>query len=173
MPIVSTDIKFLLSGGSGNTNPNASLGGVRSTTEIVDNTIQNLFDNVTGSESAAGDTEYRCFYVKNGHGTITWETVVKWIEAQVSGGANVEIGLDPAGNGDGSATGVATTIADEQTAPTGVTFSAPTTKATGLSIGNLTAGQMRAVWVKRIVPAATPGQAADGADLRGEGDTAP
>lgn len=173
MPIVSSDVKFHLSGGASNTNPNASLGGVRSTTEIVDNTVQNLFDNVTGTESAAGDTEYRCFYVKNGHGSITWETVVKWIEAEVAGGANVNIGLDPAGNGDGVTTGVATTVVDESTAPAGVTFSAPTTKGTGLSIGNLTFGQMRAVWVKRIVPAATPGQASDGADLRSEGDTAP
>jgi len=173
MPISGSDLKQLLSGGGGNTNPNASLGGVRSTTEVVDNTVENLFDNITGSESSAGDVEYRCYYFKNAHGTITWEDVVAWLESQISGGASVQIGLDPAGVGNGTSTGVATTIANESTAPTGVTFSTPTDKPSGLSVGDVGPGEMFAIWVKRTVAASTPGQASDGYDLRVEGDTAP
>ena len=51
MPIVSTDIKYRLSGGSSNTDPTASLGGVKSTTDAS----TNLLDTVSSAEAAAGD----------------------------------------------------------------------------------------------------------------------
>jgi len=72
MPIVSTDIEYRLSGGTTNTDPDASLGGAMSTAVgglITSGAANNLFDDVTGDESAAGDTEYRCFYVTNDHAT--------------------------------------------------------------------------------------------------------
>jgi hypothetical protein len=57
MPIVASDIHFRLSGGAGNSNVNASLGGAMSSTSITDNTQQNLFDDISGAESAAGEDE--------------------------------------------------------------------------------------------------------------------
>ena len=167
MPIVSNDIKYRLSGGASNADPNASLGGAMSSTEIVSATLHNLFDVVKGDESAAGDTEYRGFYVLNNHGSLALETAVVWIESEAAGGANVEIGLAAEAVGSDMAT-----IANESTAPSGVSFSAPTSKATGLAIGNLPAGSRKGIWVKRIVPASTGAQNGDNAQLRIEGDTA-
>lgn len=170
MPLSATDIKFYLSGGTSNTDPNLSLGGVISSTEIVDNIDNNLFDDVTGDESASGDVEYRCIYIKNTHTTITLQNAVVYISQETPGDDIIDIGLDPAGVGDGSTTGVATTIPDESTAPTGVTFSHPTTKATGLSIGDLAPGQCIAIWIKRTVPAGAAAKAGNSFQLSVEGE---
>lgn len=170
MPIASADIKTYLSGGATNTNPNASLGGVISSTEWTGGTLHDLFDVVTGDENAAQESEYRCIYVKNTHASLTWLGVKVWISAETAGGANAAIGLDPAGNGNGSTTGVATTIANEDTAPTGVSFSSPTTKAAGLTIGDLGPGQCRAVWIRRTTTNSAPLDN-DSVTLTFEGDT--
>lgn len=55
MAIVSGDILYKLSGGSGNSDPNASLGGVISTTTAS----TNVYDDVGSAEAIAGDIEYR------------------------------------------------------------------------------------------------------------------
>lgn len=167
MPIGTSDIRYRLSGGASNADPNASLGGAMSSTEIVSATLHNLFDVVKGDEALAGDTEYRGFYVLNNHGSLTLENAVVWIESEAASGAHVEIGLAAEAVGSDMAG-----IANESTAPAGVTFSAPTAKATGLSIGNIPAGSRKGIWVKRIVPASTGVQNGDNAQLRVEGDTA-
>jgi hypothetical protein len=68
--------------------------------------------------------------------------------------------------------GTEQTVADEQTAPSGVTFSQPANKGAGIALGSIPAGQHRAVWVLRIVAAAAPANN-DAYTLRVEGDTAP
>ena len=55
MPITASDIEFRLSGGVGNSDPNLSLGGVKSTTEIVDATDNNLYDDVSGVETRSAE----------------------------------------------------------------------------------------------------------------------
>jgi hypothetical protein len=82
MPIVSTDIKIYESkstaaadgesGGDG-------LGGYRSSDEIVTDTDENLFDNVSAAESEIGDTEYRAFLVKNTHATLSFTSAKVYI----------------------------------------------------------------------------------------------
>jgi hypothetical protein len=179
MPIVSSDIKLRLSttaGAAGNStaqaNVNNSLGKYISTTDITDNTLNNLFDDVTGDENAASESEYRCIFVYNSHGSLVLQGAKAWISAEVAGGAVIAIGLDPAGVvAVGSASAQAATIANEDTAPVGVTFSAPTTKAGGLSIGNIANGQCQAIWVRRTT-ANTAALNNDGATIRVEGDTA-
>ena len=171
MTITQSDIEFYLSGGSDNTDPNASLGGAISSTAVQDNTLNNVFDDVSGQESQDGDTEYRCIYVKNNHASDTWYNVVVWISQETPADDQIDIGLDPAGVGDGSTTGVATTIPDESTAPEGVTFSHPLDKASGLSIGDIPAGQCQAIWLKRIVPAGTSSYADNSFQITVEGET--
>jgi hypothetical protein len=69
MAVQTSDIKFYLTGGSGNTNPYASLGGVRSTTQIGSG-LNNLWDNITGTNHSAGNVDtsqtadYRVIAVK-------------------------------------------------------------------------------------------------------------
>jgi hypothetical protein len=180
MAIASTDLKYKLSttaGTAGDQNsqadPNASLGKYVSTTEMdLVTTLGNLFDNVTGDENAASDVEYRCLFIANAHATLTWLSPVVWIDSEVSGGASVAIGVDPAAaSAIGSSSAQAATIATEQDAPAGVTFTAPTSKATGLALGDIAAGECRAIWVKRTA-ANTSAVDADGATLSVSGDTA-
>lgn len=129
----------------------ASLPGADATRTItVANQANALFDDVAVADSIAGDTEYRCFYVKNAHGSESMSNTVLWIKTQTPGADSIAIGLDPAGAG-----GTATTIADENTAPAAVTFSTPSDSSTGLSLGTLTAGQSYPVWVRRTVPPGT------------------
>lgn len=169
MPIVSNDIEYRLSGGAGNADPAASLGGIMSATAMP----ANLFDNVSGDEGAAGDTEYRCIYVRNAHATLTLEAPKLWLVANTpSADTDVAVALDGAGAGDGSTTGVAETVVDEQTAPVGEVFSAPASKATGIAMPALGPGQAHAIWVRRTVNAGAAAVNGDGFTIRVEGDTA-
>lgn len=180
MAIIDTDIVYRLSvktGAAGDTTastPADSLGKYISTTAVnLATPANNLFDDVSGDESAAGDVEYRCFFVLNNHASLSLTSAVVWIVSQVADGASIEIGLDPAGvTAKGSASAQAALIATESDAPTGVTFSNPTSKGTGLSIGTIAAGSCAAIWVKRTVAASTPAKADDGFTWRVEGDTA-
>lgn len=142
MAIISTDIQYRLSGGSSNSNPATSLGGVKSS-----NAASNYFDDVSSAEASAGDTEYRCVYVHNNHGTLSLIGAKVFIQTNTpSSDTDVAIGL-----GSSAINGTEQTVADESTAPTGVSFSAPTTFAGGLTIGDLASGAHKAVWVRRTV----------------------
>ena len=58
------------SSGQAQSDPNASLGGYRSTTELSATSMKNLFDDVSIVEAVLGDTEYRMIDVYNdGTGT--------------------------------------------------------------------------------------------------------
>lgn len=174
MPIISTDIEYRLSGGAANTDKNASLGGAISTAGgglITPGAANNLWDDVSGAEAAAGDVEYRCIYIKNNHGSLTLQSAVVWIDSlTTSTSTEFDIALDPAAVG---ATATASTV-DENTAPTGgtVTFTQPTTKGAGLTIGDIPAGSRKAIWLRRTVTAGAV-SASDTGSIRVEGDTAP
>lgn len=163
MPIASTDIKFRLSGGASNTNPDASLGGVKSTTDAP----SNLLDTVSSAEAASGDVEYRCEYVHNAHATLTLEAAKVWVQANTpSADTTIDIGL-----GTSAVNATEQTVVDEQTAPSGVTFSAAANEAGAVSLGNIPAGQSRAIWIRRTITAGAVA-ANDTATLRVKGDTA-
>ena len=163
MVIVSIDIQYWLSGGASNSDPALSLGGVKSSTSA-----SNYFDDVSSAEASSGDTEYRCVYVHNAHATLTLIGAKVFIQANTpSSDTDVAIGL-----GSSAINGTEQTVADESTAPTGVSFSAPTTFAGGLAIGDLAAGAHKAVWVRRTVNAGAAAYA-DSFTLRVQGDTNP
>jgi hypothetical protein len=167
MPIESTDIQSRLSGGAANTNPAASIGGAISNTSLVDATLNNLFTEVNEDQTEAGVILYRCFYVRNAHGTLTWKNVKVWIQTQsTSEDTVVAIGL-----GASAVNGTETAVANQTTAPGGVSFTAPADKASGLVIGDLAPGAHKAVWVRLTV---TAGAAAanDSCVIRSSGGTA-
>jgi len=64
MTASASDIGIVLTGGSGNSNPNLSLGGDPSNIPIT-GILNNLFDNVGSDEALAGCTDYRCVYIFN------------------------------------------------------------------------------------------------------------
>lgn len=168
MAIVAADIKFYLSGGGGNTDPNLALGGVISTTVITAATLHNLFDQVSGDEAAAGDTEYRCFYVKNTHGSLSLQNAVIWIQTQTPSTDSI-VAIALAGEG---LNATAETVANESTAPVGESFTSPSSKGAGLSLGTIAAGQRYAIWVRRVISASAAAYDADSVVIRVEGDTA-
>lgn len=164
MAIQPTDIVFRLSGGAANSSAAASLGGAKSATTAPGS----LFDLVQPSESAAGDVEYRCTYVHNAHATLTAQNVVAWLPANTpSTSTLLEIGV-----GTSAVNGVEQTIANEGTAPAGVTFVPAATYAAGVALGDIPPGQHRALWERRTTTAGASARA-DGATLRITVDTAP
>lgn len=165
MAIASSDIQYRMSGGASNSDPAAALGGAKSSTSFTTNAI---FDDVSSAEASAGDIEYRCFYVHNAHATLTLQGAKIWIQAQTSS-SDTDIALALGGEG---LNGTAETVADESTAPTGESFSQPSSFAGGLTIGDLAPGDHYPVWIRRTVNAAAA-SATDTWTVRVQGDTNP
>jgi hypothetical protein len=169
MAVSSANLKWYYSGGTANTDPNASLGGAISTTE-VGTSIHQLFDRVSGTEASTGDTEYRCIYFYNtdtdANGLV--DPAVFILSQTSSGDTEIEIGLDPAGKN-----GTATAVAVEGNAPAGVTFTAPSTYGTGLAFPSspYVEDDYIAIWIKRIVQSSASSTASDTCSLRVEGST--
>lgn len=164
MPIASSDIQFRLSGGASNSVPAASIGGAKSSVSAP----TGLFADVPSSEAAAGSVDYRCVYVHNANATLTLLGALGWMAANTpSATTTIDVGV-----GTSVVNGTEQTITDQTVAPSGVTFSPAATQGAGVALGDIPAGQSRAVWLRRTV---SPGTAAvaDSADLRVVGDTAP
>lgn len=163
MAIAATDIIFRLSttgGAAGDSTagtPAGSLGKYVSTTAMGTGAGA-LFDDVSGAENAASDVEYRCFFVLNNHATLTAQNVTMYLSAEVAGGASIAIATDNIGPvAKGSAAAQAAQIADENTAPAGVgAFSSPVDDASGIAIGSLAPGQVKAIWVRRTAANSSP-----------------
>lgn len=178
MPIVSTDIVLRLSTTAGTVgdstaqaSPNSSLGKYVSTTVVV-TTLNGIFDDVSGAENAASTVDYRCIFVLNNHATLTALATVVYLSAEVAGGASAAIGFDTTvASAKGVATAQALTIATETTAPAGVTFSSPVTAGSGIVLGDIPAGSVRAFWVRRSA-ANTSAVDADGVTFAVSCDTA-
>lgn len=165
MPITATDIQYRLSGGAANALPLSSIGGIKSSTS----SSTTLFDDVTSAEALSGDVEYRLIYVHNNHATLTYIGSKVWIQTNTpSVSTDIAIGMAAVG-----ANGTETAVANENTAPVGVTFSnAPVDFASGLLMGDILPSQHYGVWIRRTVSAAAA-SAADSFTIRVQGDTNP
>lgn len=171
MSVLAADIllKYSVgSGSAGNTTAgtrDTSLGKYISTTQLSA-PPNAIWDDVSSAEASAGDTEYRCIFVHNSHATDSALNVSVAIQSEVGGGGATTIGVDTtAASAVGSSSAQALgPVADENTAPAGVTFGSSAT------IGTLAAGQCRAVWVKRVVAASTGPLVGDGFTFHVAGD---
>lgn len=179
MPIVSGDIVLrysVVTGAAGDSTAGTaggSLGKYASTTAVATG-ANGLFDDITGAENAASEAEYRGVAVLNNHATLSLLNPVAYIASEVAGGASVALATDNiAASAKGSASAQMAQIANEDTAPTGVSaFSSPTTVGTGLSLGaSLAAGNVKGLWVRRTA-ANTAAVDNDGVTLGIGGDTA-
>ena len=175
MAIVSTDIKFWLTGvvavDNPQTDPNASLGGPRSSTEMVTAELNNLFDDISGAEAESGDTEYRGIIIQNKHASLTLYNAKAFLSVQPNGSRatkeSIQIATNTVWEGD-----CIDTIATENDAPDGAgAFSAPATYATGLALGDLGVDGQMGLWIKRVVPASTEASASANFTLVVQGDT--
>ena len=175
MAIVSTDIKFWLTGAASvdnpQTDPNASLGGNRSSTEMVTAELNNLFDDISGAEAESGDTEYRGIIIQNKHASLTLYNAKAFLSVQPNGSRatkeSIQIATNTVWEGD-----CIDTIATENDAPDGAgAFSAPATYATGLALGDLGVDGQMGLWIKRLVPVSTEASASADFTLVVQGDT--
>ena len=158
-------MSWYLSGGAANSDPNASLGGAKSANAVAE-TLNGLFDDVSGAESEAGDIEYRCVYFMNETG-ITLENVHVYLQADASGDDALAIAKDLAGKN-----ATADTIADESTAPDpAVSWNTGADYASGIDLGDLDDDDYFAVWVRRTVPVGADGGTSSWT-IRARGETA-
>lgn len=155
MAVASADLKLYYSGGASNSDPLSSLGGTESSVALSGTSLNNLFDDVTGAQASAGNTEYRCLYfqVETADPTGLVDPVL-WVDApnisNVATGESVSYAVDLAGKN-----GTADTIADTDTAPSpAVTWVTGTTKGTGLALpsGPYEDGDYIGLWFKRVTP---------------------
>lgn len=155
MPIAAGDISFRLSGGASNSTPLASLGGAKSSVSAA----AGLFDDTSDAERVAGDVEYRCVYA---HFAVAATSAKVWIASNTpSTATDAAVGL-----GTSALSGTEQTVANEGTAPTGVTFSAAASLSAAIDVGAVAAGQSFAIWLRRTVNAAAAGYVGDGFTLR-------
>lgn len=148
-----------------------SLGKYISTTAWAGGVANDLFDDLTGAANAASQVDYRCIFIYNSNAANAYQNAVAYISSEVAGGASIAIGPDPtAASALGSATAQAVTIANATTAPAGVTFTAPTTAATGIALGTIPVANVKAFWIRRTA-ANTAALSNDGVTLGISGDT--
>lgn len=89
--MASQELTYVLSGGVVNQDPDLAVGGPPSPT-IIDDTVNNLFADVTGAQTNVGYTDYRCYYVFNDN-EDDYVNFQVWIGSQVASGSNCEIGV--------------------------------------------------------------------------------
>jgi hypothetical protein len=157
MAIQQTDLVQRLSGGAANSNVSASIGGAKSSNAAP----AGRFGTISGAEAAAGVTKYRCTYVQNGHGTLTAIGAAVSVQSDTpDSGTVVAVGVGAA-----AVNAAETAIANETTAPAAVTF------GTSATLGDIPAGQYRAVWERLTVSAGAAAVTGDAYNLRLTCDT--
>lgn len=178
MPITPADIVFRYSapgaaaGGTTAGTAGQSLGKQVASNALATPSLNNLFPDVTGDENAAMNVDYQCVFVHNTHPTLTLIGPRLWFADLGLTATLKAVALDNiAASAFTASTAQASTIVDKNSAPSGVgSFSAPLTKAAGLTLGDLPPGSVRAVWVRRTATDSPPLNN-DGATLRVQGDT--
>ena len=143
---MAASLQMHLTGGASNADPALSLGGVSSSVQVSATALNNIFDNVAPAESVAGDVEYRAVDLKNS-GDATAQVVAAWMEPETSSPHTVlDFGIEA------SPLGSTTSIANESTAPAGVTFAHYNT-GSKLTIPDIPAGSYARLWIRRTVAA--------------------
>lgn len=165
MAILASEIKvYYASGQTALSNQTGSRalsasGGNISITEVADNTLNNLFPDITGDEAAAGVVKYSKIFVKNTNGSLTWQNVKAWVSS-VTPGTDNEIAIALEGS------------ANDTTPPASGNFVTPTSKATGLALSNIDSNGAKGIWVRWTVDAGATAKASEAGTMRFEGDTA-
>jgi hypothetical protein len=176
--IVAGDILFRYSiktGSAGDSTASAagtSLGKYVSTTAWAGGALNDLYDDISGSENAASTVDYRGIFILNNNGANTYQNAVVYLSAETAGGASIALATDNvAASAKASASAQGAEIANETTAPTPVSaFSSPTTAGTGLTMGNIPVAQVKQFWTRRTA-ANTAALSADGVTVAVSGDT--
>ena len=107
--------------------------------------VENLFDSVSSGQAQAGRVQYRGLIVQNNSAYTMYGGIV-WIASNTPfPDDQVDIGIEALG------AGAMQSVANDTTAPTGITFFPAASEAAALSIGNIAAGGGYGIWVRRTV----------------------
>lgn len=188
MAIESAELKYYLTGtatsdGQAASTPAASLGGFRSSSEITSDTDNNLFDDVSGAEAAAGRVEYRCVCIKNTDVALDLTDAVIYLSDDDIGGSNtVAFAIEVPTTSE--LTGSCQTIANETTVPATINsgnvsdWSTVTSYGTGLGLdinahdADLGSEELVFVWIRRTIAVGATAASAIKLGIKIEGDTA-
>ena len=163
MSVSPSEILYYLTP-TGNSDPLLSLGG-SGYGGAIGAGIHAPFDRVSPAEASAGDIEYRAIVVLNSNVTDTLYDAVVWISTETSSAATtVALAYDSAGT---------QSVVNESTAPSSpaLSFSAPTSKATGIALGDIAPGATKRIWLRWTVTAGAAGTASDAGALSTGGGT--
>lgn len=145
-----SEIKIYYSGASvisgAQTDPESSLGGNMSSTEVPNTALMSLFYTVSGSETISGSNKYRAVFVKNTNRLITLAGSKVYFQNR-TGQSNdlIYFGLEtPTGTGYS-----VQQIANESTTPSGIIWYYPETSAAGITVGDIGPEEAFGVWFKR------------------------
>ena len=139
--------------GTDNGDPNESLGGDMSATQLSVGK-NNLFDDISSSEAINGDTEYRCLVL---YANGSSHTNIKVYISPETSSPSTQIDIAWEGKNPSSPT----TIPDEGTAPDQTGWEESSfvhrTESNKLSLTDMASDDKQYIWFKRIVnPNASP-----------------
>ena len=158
---MAATLAFQLTGGASNADPALALGGVHSSVALSGTAMNNLFDDVSPGEATAGDTEYRAIDITN-TGDAAGTVVKIFMDPETSSpSTQLDMGIEA------SPLGSTLSIANESTAPAGVTFAHYNT-GSKLTLPDIAAAAYCRVWVRRVVAAAAPNTSNDTGTLNVE-----
>jgi len=162
LPITESELLFKYTGSGSTTNPELSLGGTCSTNTIPSGVANNIFDDVTGAESASGKTEYRAIGIHNSNTTHVWMNTSIRVEGYVRSTVTpdtISFGVEkPQGTG-GDPEGTIQTIASETVAPSGISWTEEGSPSAWVQIsgkdytGSIGPDDWAGIWLRRVVPA--------------------
>jgi len=115
----------------------------------IENGDQQLLPDVAAAEAGTGETIYRCFYLYNASSSGVLGSLKLFLLLDTYSRSDIHIGVDPIG-----IAGEAVTIADQYTAPVGVSFSQPTEESP-LVVGDIEGSEWIPIWIRRTIPAGT------------------
>ena len=103
--------------------------------------------NVASADAVAGETFYRAVMAKN-VSSVSLPDLTIWLGDDTDG--SIAIALET------PSSGAIQSIASETTAPTGLSWSSPTSATTGLKVPVLLAGDTVGLWIRRTIETDTP-----------------
>lgn len=143
------------SGSAGNSTGSSrsqSHGKYISTTQITNNSGQNLFNNVTSGDNTNLTEYYKCIFLSyDGAGAFASADSLQISISGASGGVDFYLGKDPLGpTSKSSSSAQSVVVTNQTTAPTGVTFTKPTVPSP-ITIATIPDQNVHALWV-RLTP---------------------
>lgn len=144
-------LEIRLTGGTGNTSPNSSFGGIMSSTALSGTALNNLYDNVNPTEATAGDIEWRAIDIYNSGDASAVDVDIYWSVQTTSAQTSIELQVEATSGNPHTAPFSLTLITNENSGPS------LTTSAYGVSVplrlADIPSSYAARIWTKRIVTA--------------------